>query len=200
MCDIPQHYGDPLLIEQEVKLYRLLSQFLHGDFHVIHKPKYGNFFLEIAQTHAIAVPGGGTWTQPDLAAVGISRSKFATTAELQLFGFEVKTMQGCCLQSVHEALAHTRFVNFSYLVWNRPACICLDREFYLMIKANCAAYGVGLITIHDPNNLSTFEIRLRPQRKLIDADVIDEFIVTRFNEVEKERISDALARFCQGPL
>lgn len=200
MCDIPEHYGEPLLMRQERDLYQPLGQFLHQGFHELHKPKFGSLYLEVANTHAAAAPDGGTWTRPDLAAVSISRSRFATTADLQLFGFEVKAMSGCRLQSVHEALAHTRFVNFSYLVWNRPACICQDRDFYTMVTENCAAYGVGLITIHDPQNLNTYEIRLRASRKYIDADVIDEFITTRFTRIEQERILGALARYCPGPL
>jgi len=200
MCDIPQHYGVPLLMQQEHDLYQPLGQFLHQGFHEFHKPKNGNLYLEVAQTYAAAAPDGGMWTRPDLAAVSISRSKFATTAEMQLFGFEVKTMAGCRLQSVHEALAHSRFVNFAYLVWNRPACVCRDRDFYDTIRKNCEAYGVGLITVHNPNDLSTFQIRLKAQRKIVADDVIDEFISTRFSAAEQDRIVAALARFCPGPL
>lgn len=109
-------------------------------------------------------------------------------------------MRGCQLQSVHEALAHTRFVNFSYLVWNRPQCICQDREFFDLIEENCRSYGVGLITAHNPNNLGTYRIRLKAERKPISADAIDEFICTRFNAVQQGLVIDALRLFCPGPL
>jgi hypothetical protein len=71
---------------------------------------------------------------------------------------------------------------------------------YATIEANCAAYGVGLITIHDPLNLSTFEIRLTAQHKTIAGDEIDDFISTRFDAHSQRLILEALNRFCPGPL
>ena len=189
-----------MIAERERDLYDPLEGYLHEGFHTLHKPKRGSLRLVTAITAQAVAPTGGTWTQPDLAAVGISRSKFATAAEIRLFSFEVKTHTGCNLQAVHESLAHTRFVNFCYLVWNRPRCICQDREFYLTIEKNCRAYGVGLITVHDPGNWTTYEVRLAAQHKIIAADDIDEFISTRFNPIKQSLVFDALTTLCPGPV
>jgi hypothetical protein len=71
----------------------------------------------VAQVVAdVAAPSGGTWTQPDVAAA-VRRHKFAPSARVDILSFEVKTHRGASLVSVYEALAHARFVNFSYLVW-----------------------------------------------------------------------------------
>ena len=91
-------------------------------------------------------------------------------------------------------------MNFSYLVWNRPKCICGDRDRFETIQRNCGAYGIGLITIHDPKNLSTFEIRLSAQREDVAADEIDEFVTSRFDATKQDMIVDALRRYCPGPL
>lgn len=198
MCILPEYFGPPILLRPESSLYPRLAQFLYLGFHEAHKPRHGSLYLEVGHTHDVAAPSGGTWTRPDLAAVGISRGRFAATVEVRLFSFEVKTADGCRLQSVHEALAHTRFVNYSYLVWNRPACICDDEENYQAILSNCAAYGVGLITIHNPNDLNTFQIRLCARRKKVAADLIDEFILTRFSPAEQARIDGAMQRYCVG--
>ena len=200
MCEVPEAFGDPFIATQERELYAPLESYINHGVHLLQRPAHGSLRLVTAETAQTAAPAGGTWTQPDLAAVGISRSKFATTAEIRLFSFEVKTYAGCDLKAVHEALAHTRFVNFSYLVWNRPRCICQDREHYQVIESNCAAYGVGLLTVHNPLNLGTYEVRLPAQRKLISADDMDEFISTRFNMHRQALIIDALQLFCPGPL
>jgi hypothetical protein len=198
MCEVPEHYGDPVIVRLESDLYQPLEGYIHEGFFVAHRPPHGSMRAVTAQTALIA--GGGAWTQPDVAAVLISRNKFAATAEVRLFSFEAKTMAGCQLQSVHEALAHTRFVNCSYLVWNRPHCTCKDRELYNTIEASCAAYGVGLITVHDPGNLSTYEIRHAAQNKTVAPNEVDEFISTRFDRQSQALILDGLKMFCAGPL
>jgi hypothetical protein len=200
MCDVPAHYGEAVMVPSEHDLYQPLEGYIHEGFFAVHKPPHGNMRVVTAPTALVPAAGGGTWTQPDVSAVLISRRKFAATAEVRLLSFEVKTMAGCKLQSVHEALAHTRFVNCSYLVWNRPRCVCADRELYATIETNCAAYGVGLITVHNPGNLSTFEIRRVAQSKAVAPDEIDEFISTRFDERSRELIIVGLGRFCAGPL
>jgi hypothetical protein len=200
MCEVPEFFGDPVIIQNEPDLYVPVETYLYQGFYELHKPRHGNARMVAAQTASLPAAGRGAWTQPDLAAVLVLRGKFTTAAEIRIFSFEVKTLAGCQLQSVHEALAHTRFVNSSYLVWNRPKCTCSDREFYAMVESNCNAYGVGLITVHDPGNLSTFEVRVRAHSKTIPADEADEFILTRFNAHQQNLILGALRRFCPGPL
>jgi hypothetical protein len=200
MCEVPEHYGNPVIVARERDLYQPLESYIHDRFFVAHRPPHGAMRAVTAQTSSIKAIEGGPWTQPDVAAVLISRNKFAATAEVRLFSFEVKTQAGCQLQSVHEALAHTRFVNCSYLVWNRPHCICADRELYDTIDSSCAAYGVGLITIHDPGNPITYEIRRAAQNKAVAPNEVDEFISTRFDAQRQAQILDGLNTFCAGPL
>ena len=102
MCDVPAYFGEPVIVPRENDLYRPFEGYLLQGFHELHKPRQGSLFLVTAVTAQVAAPAGGTWTQPDLAAVAVSRSKFATVAELQIFSFEVKTFVGCNLQAVHE--------------------------------------------------------------------------------------------------
>jgi hypothetical protein len=199
MCEVPEHYGDPVIVRNETDLYQPLESYVHDSFFVAHRPPHGAMRVVTAQTALIPGVGGGVWTQPDVAAVVISRNRFAASAEVRLFSFEVKTKAGCQLQSVHEALAHTRFVNCSYLVWNRPHCVCADRELYNTIQASCAAYGIGLITVHNPGKPHTYEIRHAAQNKTVPPNEIDEFISTRFDSHEQELILEGLKMFCAGP-
>ena len=198
MCQVPEHYGEPVIVRSEGDLYQPLESYIHAGFFAVHRPPHGHMRAVTAQTALMPAVGGGAWTQPDVAAVLISRNKFAAVADVRLFSFEVKTRAGCQLQSVHEALAHTRFVNCSYLVWNRPHCICPDRELYNTIEASCAAYGVGLITVHDPGNLITYEIRRAAWNKTVAPNEVDEFISTRFSPQSQALILDGLKMFCAG--
>ena len=48
------------------------------------------------------------------------RFKLMPGAQVDVHSFELKTESGCTVQSVHEALAQTRFTHFGHLVWHLP--------------------------------------------------------------------------------
>jgi hypothetical protein len=195
MCDVPAHFGDAVLVPREEELYAPLDGYLHTGFFGNLQPKHGwmrIFTSHVAQTPA---PDGGMWTRPDLAAVVLRRRKYATSVDLDTLSFEVKSFAGASIQGVHEALAHTRFMNQSYFVWNRPACVCADRERFDNILENCRAYGIGLITIHNPSDLTTFSLRLHAAQNQISGDTLDNFIESRFSIESKTQIIEAMRRF-----
>jgi hypothetical protein len=200
VCDIPQFFGDAILARAESDLYQPLVDFLHSVFYTAQRPKHGNLRI-IAQVVAdIPAPAGGTWTQPDVAAVAVSRRKFAPSACIDILSFEVKTYAGANLVSVYEALAHARFVNLSYLVWNRPACTCNDRQKYDAIAAACGAHGVGLITVHNPSDSRTYAVRMVPSHTSVSDDALDDFVISRFSTGNQTLITSALTDFCPRPL
>jgi hypothetical protein len=200
MCDIPSYFGAAVLAGTESDLYRPLVNYLDSGFYTDQRPKHGNLRL-IAQVVAdVPAPAGGMWTQPDVAAVAVGRHKFAPSARIDILSFEVKTHRGANLAAVYEALAHARFVNLSYLVWNRPACVCSDREKYEAIATACSTYGVGLISVHNAADLMTYEIRVPPKRSSVSDDALDEFVISRFSDANQTLISGALRDFCPGPL
>jgi hypothetical protein len=200
MCDVPAYFGDAVLADTEVELYAPVVDFLHSTFYTEQKPKYGNLRLIAEIVAGTPAPTGGMWTRPDVAAVGVRRHKFAATAGVDILSFEIKTYPGANLVSVYEALAHARFVNFSYLVWNRPACICGDRQHYAVIAETCSAQGIGLISVHNPHELGTFQIRVTPKRSSVSEDTLDEFVVSRFSAANQALIRGALQDFCPKPL
>jgi hypothetical protein len=91
------------------------------------------------------------------------------------------------VSSVHEALAQSRLVHYSYLVWHTPASTLSTRKFN-NIYESCEAYGVGLITFHRRADASSFAIHLQPQRAEPTPNVVDEFIETRFEEADRNRL------------
>ncbi len=200
MCDVPEFFRDPVLARSESDLYQPLVDFLHSGFYSDQRPTHGNLRIVAEAIADRPAPGGGRWTRPDVAAVAVRRFKFATSAGIDILSFEVKTYRGASVISVYEALAHARFVNCSYLVWNRPACICDDRENYEAIADACGAQGIGLISVHNPNDLATYQIRMTPKRAPIADDALDDFVTSRFSEASQERILGALRDFCPRPL
>lgn len=200
MCDVPSFFGEAALARAEAELYEPLVDFLRSDFQADQRPKHGNLRLIAEVVAGTAAPAGGMWTQPDVAAVAVRRHKFAASACIDILSFEVKTHHGANLISVYEALAHARFVNLSYLVWNRPACTCDDREKYTTITSACSAHGVGLISVHNALDVRTYEIRVTPKRSLVSDDALDEFVMSRFSGANQAHIVRALRDFCPGPL
>jgi hypothetical protein len=190
MCEIPEHFGSFKEAKLEREIYQPLVDFMHfhGSDHF--RPRYG--IVEIYPEDISSVPAqrAGMWTRPDVAAVCLRRAKYSTAKQLDVLSFEVKTCTGADIASVHQALAQAQFVNKSYLVWNRPACIC-DDQAYSEIKESCLTHGIGLMVVHDPSNLRTFEFRVAPRRKDITQDALDEFIESRFSPRTKQLVESA---------
>ena len=198
MCETPEFFGNAELLQPESLLYLPLKDYLISAFHAELKPQHGSWRIIVEETSNVADPLGGQWTRPDVSAVGVSRRKFSANAVVDVMSFEVKTfITGAELSAVHETLAHLRFVNFAYLVWNRPYCVCNDRR-YEIIQANCRLYGLGLITAHKPSDIRTWTIRCQPARSSVSDDQLNAFIESRFTAPKQALILDALRHYCHN--
>ena len=200
MCSVPDHFGEFVAASREKDLYKPLIDYLYGDFDKQQRSTFGHSHITVQDVSTIPDSEGGQWTRPDVAAVLLRRHKYAAAATVDLLSFEVKRHGSVDLSAVHEALAHARFVHCAHLVWNRPACHCQDRENYERILKNCELYGLGLIGVHNPRDLRTFEIKLAPVRSAVSDDALDAFIESRFSEENKSKIKSKLKSYCAGPL
>ena len=191
MCEAPAHFGKFNEVRPEQAIYHPLIQFLYlfGAEHF--RPRHGTVQIFAEDISQVPAQQAGMWTRPDVAAVCVTRAKFAPSKTLNLMSFEVKSYDGTDISSVHQALAQARFVNNSYLVWNRPFCVC-DDDNYKAIRLSCETHGIGLVVVHDPDNLRTFEFRVAPKRYEISPDALDEFVETRFSQRTKQTIVAAL--------
>ena len=198
MCSVPEYFGRFSEASKERDLYEPLINFLYSHFGDSLKSRHGFFHITAQDVSTITDGEGGQWSRPDVAAIVLRRNRYAATASIDILSFEVKRYNACDLPAVHETLAHARFVNFAYLVWNRPACTCGDQKDFDRILYNCRLYGLGLVTIHDPANLQTFEVKLQPSRSAVGEDAVDEFIETRFVDRNKQGIRAKLKDFCVG--
>jgi hypothetical protein len=127
----------------------------------------------------------GLWTRPDLAAALVTRYTYAPTPQLDLYGFELKMPGGCTVYAVHEALAHTAFVNFAYLVVLLPDPARSERENLSRMIEQAQKHGVGIIIVKDPADDEAYETVLAAERHSPKLKRIDDFITQRFDRANK---------------
>jgi hypothetical protein len=155
--------------------------------------RFGERFLDhdlrnyrlIVQNTAHGGVAAGLWTRPDLAAAVVTRYIYAPTAQLDLYGFELKMPAGCSVYAVHEALAHTAFVNFAYLVAFLPDAAHSERENLTRMIEQAQKHGVGIIIVKDPADDESYEMILAAQRHDPKLKRVDDFISQRFDRANK---------------
>ena len=122
----------------EAKLMPPLRAFLEGNFKAgLDLPKDG---LCIVQDTSGYGPHRGLWARPDYILVSAMRFKLLPGAQVDVHSFELKTENGCTVQSVHEALAQTRFTHFGHLVWHLPSTSKAEAKL-AEIEKHCEEHG-----------------------------------------------------------
>lgn len=134
--------------------------------------------------------GTGLYSRPDFTMAVIRRLKYDPLRHLDVITFELKNAQGANLMAVHEALAHTRFGHYSYLVCPRSRLCPEDTQ---SIHSACAEHGLGLIlfTIASPApppNLTEFDVVLHATRKSPDPYVVEAFLEARLPDTALVRL------------
>ena len=185
-------------VMREVDLYSGVEQYLNLTFSRLISPKSKISYPFAAITAQSGGTGSGKWSRPDLALVHLWKHKFVPNFNLDLYGFEVKTEQGCDVTGVHEALAHKRNVHYSYLTWHYPSCD-FETPHFKTILENCSAYGVGLISFSSDGDASSYQRHLKARRSDAEADAVDDFIETRFDANQKALLLNRLGDPVGGP-
>lgn len=128
--------------------------------------------------------GSGVWSRPDFTIATIRRRKYDPIKHLDVIAFELKNVAGTQVVAVHEALAHTRFAHYAYLVCPRSS---LHTEKFKVVEQSCAEHGIGLMTFRigvGPREgpvLRDARIELLASRRTPDPDLVDQFIDDRFS-------------------
>jgi len=135
--------------------------------------------------------GTGTWSRPDFTIATIRRRKYDPVRHLDLVAFELKNLAGSTVVAVHEALAHTRFAHYAFLVCPRSA---LNAGVQSAIRDSCAQHGIGLLTFdlgvgrEQTPALKGFNIEVDARRKSPEPDLVDSYIDDRFDEENRGRL------------
>ncbi|MBI1339076.1 hypothetical protein GC169_02530 [bacterium] len=146
--------------------------------------------LRVGEHHIVrdtsAGGAAGVWTRPDFTVASSRRFRSTNVREVELYGFELKRADNGSVIGVHEALAHTRYVHFAYLVWHVP-----DRNLsksFDPIFSQCARHGIGFIHFADPNRFETWITELDPQKASPEPFAVDDFIADRFSADDNDRM------------
>jgi hypothetical protein len=145
------------------------------------------FSADVSQQSAIE---GGLWSRPDLAAVVYTPARFLPSWQPELYSFEVKTQNGINQAAVYEAFSHTRFVNYSILVWED--CPDLSNNSEMVIEL-CRQYGIGALTASDPRIPHSYTVHTKPQHFGISPTAFDNFVNERFPASKRDEIERWLA-------
>lgn len=145
----------------------------------------------VQNTTTARVSGGGRWSRPDFTIAAVRRFKYDPRRYLDVYSFELKNRRGADVTAAHEALAHTRFSHYAYLVCPRSS---LSPEGTTLIQQSCAAHGIGFITFdlqasdNDEPILSDFRFDASPSRRAPDPDDIDSLLDERLSAVNRARL------------
>ena len=174
----------------ESKLESSILDFMHSSefFDTLNLDRDMTILEKTANTGKAAT---GRWSQPDFLAATIRSYTYDPQRYLDVIALELKNHSGTDLVAVHEALAHSRFAHFAFLICPRSS---LHQHRNDEVRNEAARLGVGLIFFDlgaDPSghpHLFNFEFVVEPERKSTDPLVTDKFIDARFNERNKERL------------
>jgi hypothetical protein len=125
--------------------------------------------------------GTGLFSRPDFTIATVRRMRYDPLRHLDVITFELKNAAGATLMAVHEALAHTRFAHYSFLVCPRSR---LWPEHNKELRDACAQHGIGLVMFTiagsvQPVRISDFVFELHPLRKNPDPFTTQEFLEAR---------------------
>lgn len=138
----------------------------------------------------------GLYSRPDFTIATIRRMKYDPLRHLDVLTFELKNRAGATLMAVHEALAHTRFAHYSFLVCPRSH---LRPHYNEELQNACARHGVGLIMFDLYGNthsdaVTGCKIEVQPLRVSSDPFVVEQFLEARLPQDELctlERIANS---------
>lgn len=160
-----------------------VARYLDGPFvHDATTPFRG--IAKIIANTARGGPRSGKWTQPDLTLVAIQTLPILNRIDLELFSFELKRAGDSDVDSVFEAVAHTRWTHYAYLAWHQPNSMHIPPEKKKDVESSCRAHGVGLIVFADPLLAASYDILLAPARKSPHPVDVEEYLEKRLKPAD----------------
>jgi hypothetical protein len=124
-------------------------------------------------------PRSGKWTQPDLTLIAIQKLPILKRVELELFSFELKRANDSNVDSVFEAVAHTRWTHYAYLAWHQPDTTQIPVDKKRDVESACRTHGIGLIAFAEPLLPATYKILLAPARKSPHPVDVEDYLEKR---------------------
>lgn len=184
----------PIEVKVEAELYAPTLNFIalaFGD-HLRRRARSGSPWVFPANVDHSAGSEEGRWTRPDLACLAIVRGEFVPFWRADLHTFEVKTAGGLNVTAVHEANAHGRLGQFTWLAFQAVGPASPDTNLFGEILSSALSVGVGVLTFTRPGDPSDWRVEQWPTRTSTDSAVADSFVRDRFAPDRQDAIRKLL--------
>jgi len=136
---------------------------------------------------------GGTWSRPDIVSIEVRNFIYLPSKILDVVTFEVKPHSSIDVQAVYEAVAHRRSSTHAYVILHVPSSdVGRLEEDIRVVRAVARSHGVGVITVDDPADYSTWEELEEATRVEPDPARLHEFIETQIPATIKTAIISEL--------
>ena len=182
--------GNPVEVRVEAELYEPTLNFIALAFghHLRRHARSGSPWVFPAHVDHSAGSEEGRWTRPDLACLALARGEFVPYWRADLHTFEVKTASGLNVTAVHEANAHGRLGQFSWLAFQAVGQAAPDTNLFGDILASAGTVGVGVLSFQRPADPTDWRVDLWPARTNTDPAVADAFVRERFGTASQTAI------------
>ncbi|MGH9401892.1 MAG: hypothetical protein ACRD2P_07280 [Terriglobia bacterium] len=131
---------------------------------------------------------GGTYTRPDITAVGIRRYVYLSKT-LEVITFEVKASWDINVLGVLEAIAHREAANRSYVIYAASRQTFEESKEDDRIVELAQKHGVGIILANKVDSVEDWEILLDSLRHDPDPARLDRFLGDLPSEEMKKQLS-----------
>lgn len=172
--------------QQEQELYSPIEQVLNGDWAKDHQST--PVAIEVIARQGRRATGG-TWSRPDVVLVEVKNYLHLPSKILEVRTFEVKPASTINVQAVYEALAHRRAATHAYVVVHIPrgSATSLEGEV-AAVREVARSHGVGVITMEDPADYSTWDEVEEAVRVEPDPERLDRFLTTQLSSSTKSKL------------
>jgi hypothetical protein len=160
----------------ESDLYQPLLQVLKTDWSREMRIEPSQIHFEITARQGKKATGG-TWTRPDITAVSVRRFTHLPNTYLDIWTFEVKSVDWLDVTAIFEAAAHASRATRSYALLQVPEQINSEIEELIdRCEREAARLHVGFITFVTPLDFGTWETRVEAPRLDTAPESLEDFI------------------------
>jgi hypothetical protein len=128
----------------------------------------------------------GMWSRPDVCRISVLYLPFLGQKVVEVTTYEIK-LDTFDIDSVYEALSHSRRSHKSYLAIYIPQSTDEIKKKLERVKIECARTGVGLIVFQDPKDPESFEFLIEPRANWTDLSEVNDFIESSISSRETIR-------------
>jgi hypothetical protein len=173
----------------EVQLYDPLLETLKRDWVREMRIDPAHIHFEITARQGKKATGG-TWTRPDITAVSVRTFQHLPNKYVDVWTFEVKTLDALDVTAVFEAASHAGRATRSYalLQISGDSGATYEEQVVDRCTKEATRLRVGLIVFSSPSDFATWDTKVEAPRIETAPEILDEF-VTNLSDGAKERLA-----------